>query len=247
MNSISLVRGNIFNSSMQTIVNTVNTVGFMGAGIALEYKRRFPEMYEEYNNLCTSGQLKIGKLYLWKKEIPWVLNFPTKIHYSNPSKLEFIEKGLNKFKETYREKGITSIAFPQLGTQLGGLSWENDVQPLMYDYLHNIDIEVEIYEFDPEADDDLYLNIRELMKEFTEKDFKKYLNIGKKTSENILENLDVGIRSMKDFEFVKGVGEEALKNIYKLAKLDLNNAESNKNQKFEQVELKFNDDLSEPD
>ena len=70
MNSISLVRGNIFNSSMQTIVNTVNTVGFMGAGIALEYKRRFPEMYEEYNNLCTSGQLKIGKLYLWKKEIP---------------------------------------------------------------------------------------------------------------------------------------------------------------------------------
>ena len=72
------------------------------------------------------------------------------------------------------------------------------------------------------------------MKEFTEKDFKKYLNIGKKTSENILENLDVGIRSMKDFEFVKGVGEEALKNIYKLAKLDLNNGESNKNQKFEQ-------------
>lgn len=247
MSSISFIRGNIFNSSMQTIVNTVNTVGFMGAGIALEYKRRFPEMYEEYNNLCTSGQLTIGKLYLWKKETPWVLNFPTKIHYSNPSKLEFIERGLKKFKDTYQQKGITSIAFPQLGTQLGGLSWEDDVQPLMNNYLNNLNIKVEIYEFDPEADDKFYLNIRDLMKEFTEKDFKNYLNIGKKTSENILENLDIGIRSMKDFEFVKGVGEEALKNIYNLAKLDLNKSVTDKNPNYKQAELKFNDDLSESD
>ena len=87
----------------------------------------------------------------------------------------------------------------------------------MYDYLHNIDIEVEIYEFDPEADDDLYLNIRELMKEFT-KDFKKAIKYRKKTSENILENLDVGIRSMKDFEFVKGVGERSIEKYIQVSK-----------------------------
>ena len=203
---------------MQTIVNTVNTVGFMGAGIALEYKRRFPEMFNEYNNLCTSGNLKIGKLHLWKNDNPWILNFPTKIHYSNPSKLDFIYKGLIEFTESYKNLGITSIAFPQLGTQLGGLSWEDSVKPLMHKHLENLDIEIEIYEYDPNADDNLYINIRKILKTFSENDFKKHLQIGSKTYKNIIENLDVGIRSMKDFEFINGVGEEALEKIYSLAK-----------------------------
>ena len=203
---------------MQTIVNTVNTVGFMGAGIALEYKRRFPEMFNEYNNLCTSGNLKIGKLHLWKDDNPWILNFPTKIHYSNPSKLDFIYKGLIEFTESYKNLGITSIAFPQLGTQLGGLNWEDRVKPLMYKHLENLDIEIEIYEYDPNADDNLYINIRKILKTFSENDFKKHLQIGSKTYKNIIENLDVGIRSMKDFEFINGVGEETLEKIYSLAK-----------------------------
>ena len=218
MSSISFISGNIFNSSMQTIVNTVNTVGFMGAGIALEYKRRFPEMFNEYNNLCTSGNLKIGKLHLWKNDNPWILNFPTKIHYSNPSKLDFIYKGLIEFTESYKNLGITSIAFPQLGTQLGGLSWEDSVKPLMHKHLENLDIEIEIYEYDPNANDNLYINIRKILKTFSENDFKKHLQIGSKTYKNIIENLDVGIRSMKDFEFINGVGEETLEKIYSLAK-----------------------------
>ena len=218
MSSISFISGNIFNSSMQTIVNTVNTVGFMGAGIALEYKRRFPEMFYEYNNLCTSGKLKIGKLHLWKNDNPWILNFPTKIHYSNPSKLDFIYKGLIEFTESYKSLGITSIAFPQLGTQLGGLSWEDSVKPLMYKHLENLDIEIEIYEYDPNADDSLYINVRKILKNFSENDFKNHLQIGSKTYKNIIENLDVGIRSMKDFEFINGVGEETLEKIYNLAK-----------------------------
>ena len=97
MSRIKFIRGNIFNSSMGTLVNTVNTVGFMGAGIALEYKRRYPEMYDEYKLKCLNGELKIGKLHVWKKEEQWILNFPTKIHYSNQSKIEYINRGLEEF------------------------------------------------------------------------------------------------------------------------------------------------------
>ena len=81
MSNINYVKGNIFDSSMMTVVNTVNTVGFMGAGIALEYKRRYPDMFDEYKLNCLNGNLKIGDLHIWKKSSPWVLNFPTKIHY----------------------------------------------------------------------------------------------------------------------------------------------------------------------
>ena len=73
-----------------------------------------------------------------EKSSPWVLNFPTKIHYQDPSKISYIESGLKKFSSIYKQTGITSIAFPQLGSQLGGLSWENDVQPLMINYLESL-------------------------------------------------------------------------------------------------------------
>ena len=67
MSNINYVKGNIFDSSMMTVVNTVNTVGFMGAGIALEYKRRYPDMFDEYKLNCLNGNLKIGDLHIWKK------------------------------------------------------------------------------------------------------------------------------------------------------------------------------------
>ena len=145
MSEIKYIQGNIFDSSMMTIVNTVNTVGFMGAGIAQEYMRRYPEMFEEYNLKCLNQDLKMGELHIWKKSSPWILNFPTKIHYQDPSKISYIETGLRKFSTFYKESGITSIAFPQLGSQLGGLSWLDEVQPLMLIYLKKLDLKVEIY------------------------------------------------------------------------------------------------------
>ena len=124
MNNIKIVRGNIFNTKAQTIVNTVNCVGVMGKGIALVFKLRYPLMFDIYKGFCKSKQIGIGKLWLYKgePEEPWVLNFPTKFHWKYPSKLEYIELGLEKFVTTYKEKGITSIAFPMLGTNNGGLS-----------------------------------------------------------------------------------------------------------------------------
>jgi O-acetyl-ADP-ribose deacetylase (regulator of RNase III) len=241
MGSISHIYGNIFDSKMQTIVNTVNCVGFMGGGIALEYKRRYPDMFKEYKERCLNGTLKMGELHLWNNDEPWILNFPTKIHFKDPSKEEFIEKGLKKFVSNYKKHSIESIAFPQLGTQLGGLDWENRVKPIMYKYLEALDIEVEIYEFDKNADDSLYLNLRNILQKFSNEDFKTYLDIGKKTSDNLMQNLDIRIKSMRDIEYVPGIGEKALEKIYLIAKQDIDNFGNTEDIQFEQDKLKFDE------
>lgn len=155
--NIHIIRGNIFNTHCQTIVNTVNCVGVMGKGIALVFKLRYPKMFEMYQDFCKQGLIDIGKLWIYnaEKNAPWVLNFPTKKHWKFPSEISYIEQGLAKFVNTYKEKGITSIAFPMLGTQNGGLTKE-EVLPLMIKYLSQCEISIEIYEYDPSAPDDLF-------------------------------------------------------------------------------------------
>lgn len=157
MNNISIINGNIFNTKAQTIVNTVNCVGVMGKGIALVFKLRYPSMFELYHEYCREHLIDIGKLWLYKGEenAPWVLNFPTKTHWKLPSEYSYIEKGLQKFVDTYKEKGITSIAFPLLGANNGGLNGEK-VKEIMISYLEKCEIPIEIYMYDPKAPDDLY-------------------------------------------------------------------------------------------
>lgn len=136
---------NIFDSPAQTLVNAVNTVGVMGKGIAQDYKQRYPEMFKRYKAFCDAGTLTIGKLYLYKGPNKWVLNLPTKLHWRNPSKPEYVEAGLKKFAETYSDSGITSISFPQLGTGNGGLDWGSVVRPMMERYLDPIAIPVYVH------------------------------------------------------------------------------------------------------
>ncbi len=142
---ILYVKGNLFQSPAQVLVNTVNTVGVMGKGVALEFKRLFPEMYRQYRDLCERGQFEIGKLWLYKSPQKWVLNFPTKRHWRAPSRVEYIEAGLRKFTQIYSEWGIHSIAFPPLGCGNGQLDFETQVQPLMERYLKSLPIDVFIY------------------------------------------------------------------------------------------------------
>jgi len=132
----------VFEVPVQTIVNTVNCDGFMGKGLALEIKRRFPPVFAKYQKLCRKGQMRVGKLQLIKGPGQWVLNFPTKNHWRGRSRISFVEAGLKNFKATYKRRGITSIAFPPLGCGSGGLQW-GEVKPLMYCYLEKLhDIEV---------------------------------------------------------------------------------------------------------
>lgn len=160
-NNITIINGNIFNTKAQTIVNTINCVGVMGKGIALVFKLRYPSMFEAYKNYCKQKLIEIGKLWIYRGEMsdPWVLNFPTKKHWKFPSEYEYIEKGLQKFVDTYKERGITSIAFPLLGANNGGLD-KDKVMDIMLSYLSKCDIPVEIYQYDPLAPDDLYERFR---------------------------------------------------------------------------------------
>ena len=111
---ILYVEGSLFNSPAQVLVNTVNTVGVMGKGIALEFKTLYPEMFAHYRQLCETGQLTVGKLWLYKSPNKWVLSFPTKTTWRLPSHVDYIRKGLHTFVENYERVGIHSIAFPAL-------------------------------------------------------------------------------------------------------------------------------------
>ncbi|WP_029084166.1 macro domain-containing protein [Bradyrhizobium sp. th.b2] len=139
-------RTSLLESSAQTLVNTVNCVGVMGKGIALEFKEREPQMFAAYRRICDKQLLAPGKLWLWKGVSSWVLNFPTKKHWRNPSKIEWIESGLEKFSEKYASLGIKEISFPRLGCGNGGLDWA-DVRPVMEKHLKDLPIPVYVHDF----------------------------------------------------------------------------------------------------
>lgn len=137
--------GDLFESHAQTLVNTVNCVGVMGKGIALGFKQRFPDMYDDYARRCASGEVKLGRPYLYKRLLPpWILNFPTKDHWRSVANLSSIVEGLKYLLEHYKEWGITSIAVPPLGCGEGQLEWRV-VGPTLYRYLSQMQIPVELY------------------------------------------------------------------------------------------------------
>jgi O-acetyl-ADP-ribose deacetylase (regulator of RNase III) len=142
---VKVLIGDLFKSEAQTLVNTVNTVGVMGKGIALEFKRRFPDMYEDYKRRCDAGQVRLGRPYLFPRLLPpWILNFPTKDDWRSVTKLQDIINGMAHLEAHYREWGITSLAVPPLGCGQGQLEWRV-VGPTLYRQLSDLDIPVELY------------------------------------------------------------------------------------------------------
>ena len=142
-------QGDIFESSCEVIVNPINCVGVMGGGLALAFKKKFPEHFETYKKMCQNGEIKVGKLYVVDgDEKHKVLLFPTKIHWRNPSLMEYVVDGLKYLAENYEKMDIKSVAIPALGCGLGGLNWE-DVKEQITSVLSELDnkIEIEIYEF----------------------------------------------------------------------------------------------------
>lgn len=142
---------NLLLSPAQALVNTVNTVGVMGAGLAKAFKMYYPQMFKTYRILCQNNQFKTGQLMLVKSEPNrkrWVLNFPTKKDWRNKSQMSYVESGLKKFVRTYKAHGIESVAFPPLGAGLGGLD-DKTVNGLMVKYLGNLDIPVYIHKYKP--------------------------------------------------------------------------------------------------
>jgi uncharacterized protein YwgA/O-acetyl-ADP-ribose deacetylase (regulator of RNase III) len=142
---VNVLIGDMFKSKAQTLVNTVNCVGIMGKGIALEFKKRFPEMHEDYVRRCEAKEVKLGQPYLYRSLLPpWILNFPTKDHWRSVSRLEDIVRGLRYLERRHREWGITSLAVPPLGCGHGQLEWRV-VGPTLYRHLKQLGIPVELY------------------------------------------------------------------------------------------------------
>lgn len=142
---ITYIDGDLFRSPAQVLVNTVNVVGVMGKGVAKEFKRLYPEMFRKYRQLCDQHRFTIGQLFLYKTPHKWVLNFPTKMDWRNPSRPEYIEEGLKKLVSTYADVGIHSIAMPLLGCGNGELDWQNTVRPLVERYLARLPIQVFVH------------------------------------------------------------------------------------------------------
>jgi O-acetyl-ADP-ribose deacetylase (regulator of RNase III) len=142
---ISYVRGNLFESPAQTLVNTVNTVGVMGKGIALKFKTIYPDMFAAYRDLCERGDLSIGRLHIWRTPHKVILNFPTKKDWRSPSKPEYIRQGLETFVQSYEAADIHSVAFPPLGCGNGELDFDRVVRPIMHERLKDLPITVYIY------------------------------------------------------------------------------------------------------
>jgi len=142
---IEFKTGDILSADAEALVNTVNCVGIMGKGVALEFKKRFPRMARDYADRCAREAVRLGEPYLYADDTGVrIVNFPTKGHWRSPSLLADIERGLDHLVAHMAEWGITSLALPPLGCGNGGLAWA-EVGPLIYAKLHGLLIDVEVY------------------------------------------------------------------------------------------------------
>jgi O-acetyl-ADP-ribose deacetylase (regulator of RNase III)/uncharacterized protein YwgA len=138
-------KGNLLDAPAQTLVNTVNTVGVMGKGIALEFRQRFPDMFTDYQRRCAEGRVRVGEPYLWRGRFDhWIINFPTKRHWRSASRIADIERGLSFLSEHLVAWGVTSMAVPPLGAGHGGLDWAT-VGPRIYRHLDALPIPIVLY------------------------------------------------------------------------------------------------------
>lgn len=165
---LSFRQGNLLDADVEAVINTVNTVGVMGRGIALMFKERFPENFKAYASACKGGKVVTGEMFVTDTgELSgprWIINFPTKRHWRQPSKIEWIEEGLQDLVRVVREKKIRSLALPPLGCGNGGLEWEQ-VRPLIEEAMGQLD-DVNVLAFAPT---DKYQNVakREGVKKLT--------------------------------------------------------------------------------
>lgn len=151
---IEFTKGNLFEADVEALVNTVNTVGVMGKGIALQFSRQFPEIMPIYEGACHDGSLVVGTVQAIRLALlagmggpSFVINFPTKKHWKGDSKIEYVESGLRSLRAEIEKHGITSIAVPPLGCGLGGLEWA-DVRKRIIEVLGDLK-HVRIVVFEP--------------------------------------------------------------------------------------------------
>ena len=146
---LELVTGNLLEADTEALVNAVNTEGVMGKGIALQFKKKYPEMFEDYQRACKEGQVQPGRMHVYERldlfNPRYIINFPTKRQWRTPSSIEDINTGLNALAGVIRKRGIKSIALPALGCGNGGLDW-SEVLPAIRSALADLtDVRLLVY------------------------------------------------------------------------------------------------------
>jgi O-acetyl-ADP-ribose deacetylase (regulator of RNase III) len=147
---ITLKQGNLLEAKVEALVNTVNCVGIMGKGIALQFKQAFPANYDAYARACRQGEVRIGRMFVYETGDmfypKYIINFPTKRHWKAKSRIEDIELGLIDLIKVIRKHEINSIAVPPLGSGLGGLVWEEVKKRIKRAFEEVPQVEVWLYE-----------------------------------------------------------------------------------------------------
>ena len=145
--SIFFVKENIFDSTAEAVVNPVNCIGVMGAGLALRFKEKFPANFKEYEKICKAGELVLGGLFIVEQNTSpkYIINFPTKDHWRDKSDSRDIRLGLKTLKKEILLQEIKTIAIPALGCGLGGLDW-SEVKNIIEEELKDLSVQIFIHE-----------------------------------------------------------------------------------------------------
>lgn len=202
----------VFNVGADTIVNTVNCVGYMGKGLALECSLRFPGLLEEYKNKCQNNEIRIGELYYYNDKEFLIINFPTKKDYKYPSKIEWIEIGLETFLKTYKKYNIKKMAMPLLGCGNGGLNKKN-IMDLMENKLGNLDIEIIICFGDKKDLEGKDLIMYNNFLNCDVDDLAKHVRLNVKQKEN-LETYKKIIKKFSDISKIPSIGMDSYRKIF---------------------------------
>lgn len=222
---IKYSNSNVFNTNAEVIVNTINCVGFMGRGLALEYALRYPDLLKDYEEKCKNKEIEIGKVYYFKSGKQLIANIPTKKDFKKPSKMEWIISALENFRETYNEHNIKTIAFPILGGGLGGLDKEK-VLKIMEEYLDIDDLEVIIC-LDKNGIEGKEKEMLEMFKSCKISTLESYMKLSSKQKE-ILENAQKSIQRFSALNSLPGIGATTYKklhNVFYNNIIDMNTSE----------------------
>lgn len=209
---ITYLKGTVFNAPVKTIVNTVNCAGVMGAGIALEFKLRYPEMFNDYVEKCKNKKIILGRpsIYEYSDKL-WIMNFPTKNHWKYPSKMQWIEQGLKYFAENYKMRNIESIAFPKLGTNNGGLLWD-EVKILMEKYLNNLDMNIYICLDEKQEAEGVEMAMLDSLNSLTIEMLISDVKLPKKQAEKIYDNIPY--KRFWHISELEGIGEKTYEKLF---------------------------------
>ena len=211
----------VFNSGCDALINTVNCKGIMGAGLALEFKMRYPRLFDQYEQDCKNGYVKIGEIRKYEVDGTIILNFPTKNDWKYPSELSYIEKGLDYFCRHWKDWDVKSVAMPPLGCNNGHLD-VTVVKKMIFDKLSDVGVDVIICE-DPGYPEGKEKQMLDLLKSSDIALLCKDLKIRKKQTEQLIGEIST-IKRFYELLEIEGVGEETYRKLFNYCYCNNNNS-----------------------